>query len=261
MAEFDELRILKVFSRQSGDCLFSHRWKWHADAHEEGLNSLIQSFLQFSREIDGGDLMELRFDQSINSRYSNIMRQNRSNHRNSVAAGRSSFIDALAQSDELSRQSWFNSVSPSPQHSDCSISSMASKNKSSAKLKSMSNASASAPSIQMLSCHDKVVQVILFHDQTDSSREVQLRRFLQQALSQFVFYFADDVIQGHGTSSLPIQPSDPSSSLDDSSKDIEASCAVTASLSDASTCDFRQRYATFRDVIERQLLPQLVQEE
>lgn len=56
MAEFDELRILKVFSRQSGDCLFSYRWKWHADAHEEGLNSLIQSFLQFSREIDGGGI-------------------------------------------------------------------------------------------------------------------------------------------------------------------------------------------------------------
>lgn len=95
----------------------------------------------------------------------------------------------------------------------------------------MSNASTTSPSIQMLSCHDKVVQVILFHDQTDSSREEQLRRFLQQALSQFAFYFADDVIQGHGTSLLPIQPSDPSSSLNGSSKDIEASCAVTASLS------------------------------
>lgn len=62
------------------------------------------------------------------------MRQNRSNHRNSVAAGRTSFIDVPVQSDEQSRQSWLNSVSPSPQHSDTSLSSVLSKNKSSVKV-------------------------------------------------------------------------------------------------------------------------------
>lgn len=50
----EELRLLKVFHRASGACVFSRRWKWDPHAHEEAVDALVLSFAQFAREIDGG---------------------------------------------------------------------------------------------------------------------------------------------------------------------------------------------------------------
>ena len=49
-----ELRMVKVRHQQSGVCLFTHQWKWNAEAHAEGVDALVMSFTQFAREIDGG---------------------------------------------------------------------------------------------------------------------------------------------------------------------------------------------------------------
>ncbi|GAB9464186.1 hypothetical protein Gpo141_00001626 [Globisporangium polare] len=57
-----ELRMLKLLDRQSGVCLFTEQWKWHPHAHPEGVDALVQSFTQFAREIDGGEVMQVHFN-------------------------------------------------------------------------------------------------------------------------------------------------------------------------------------------------------
>ncbi|GLD99361.1 hypothetical protein PINS_up008080 [Pythium insidiosum] len=56
------LRMLKLTDRQSGICLFTSTWKWHPHGHEEGVDALVQSFAQFAREIDGGEVVRVHFD-------------------------------------------------------------------------------------------------------------------------------------------------------------------------------------------------------
>ncbi|CAH0518423.1 unnamed protein product [Peronospora belbahrii] len=50
--------------QQSGVCLFTHQWKWNAEAHAEGVDALVMSFTQFAREIDGGEVVQVHFDPS-----------------------------------------------------------------------------------------------------------------------------------------------------------------------------------------------------
>ncbi|TYZ63869.1 hypothetical protein PybrP1_006231 [[Pythium] brassicae (nom. inval.)] len=56
-----ELRMLKLFERQSSCCVFTEQWKWHPHAHAEGVDALVQSFTQFAREIDGGEVVQAHF--------------------------------------------------------------------------------------------------------------------------------------------------------------------------------------------------------
>ncbi|KAJ0399495.1 hypothetical protein P43SY_003372 [Pythium insidiosum] len=56
------LRMLKLTDRQSGVCMFTSTWKWHPHGHEEGVDALVQSFAQFAREIDGGEVVRVHFD-------------------------------------------------------------------------------------------------------------------------------------------------------------------------------------------------------
>lgn len=53
-----ELRMLKLFERQSSCCVFTEQWKWHPHAYAEGVDALVQSFTQFAREIDGGGALK-----------------------------------------------------------------------------------------------------------------------------------------------------------------------------------------------------------
>ncbi|KAG2790703.1 hypothetical protein PC129_g2536 [Phytophthora cactorum] len=59
-----ELRMVKVLHQQSGVCLFTHQWKWNPQAHAEGVDALVMSFMQFAREIDGGEVVQVHFDPS-----------------------------------------------------------------------------------------------------------------------------------------------------------------------------------------------------
>ncbi|TMW56565.1 hypothetical protein Poli38472_006575 [Pythium oligandrum] len=56
------LRMLKVLERASGICLFTKQWQWHPQGQPEGVDALVQSFTQFAREIDGGDIVRVHFD-------------------------------------------------------------------------------------------------------------------------------------------------------------------------------------------------------
>ncbi|KAF1334993.1 hypothetical protein FI667_g1601, partial [Globisporangium splendens] len=60
-----ELRMLKILDRQSGICLFTEQWKWHPHAHAEGVDALVQSFTQFAREIDGGEVTQVHFNPTM----------------------------------------------------------------------------------------------------------------------------------------------------------------------------------------------------
>uniref|UniRef100_K3WGT5 Longin domain-containing protein n=1 Tax=Globisporangium ultimum (strain ATCC 200006 / CBS 805.95 / DAOM BR144) TaxID=431595 RepID=K3WGT5_GLOUD len=60
-----ELRMLKILDRRSGICLFTEQWKWHPHAHAEGVDALVQSFTQFAREIDGGEVMQVHFNPTM----------------------------------------------------------------------------------------------------------------------------------------------------------------------------------------------------
>ena len=52
----DTLRLLNVIDVESGESIFRKKWKWPQDGHIESVPALVNSFLQFAREIDDGGM-------------------------------------------------------------------------------------------------------------------------------------------------------------------------------------------------------------
>ncbi|DBA04005.1 TPA: hypothetical protein N0F65_009352 [Lagenidium giganteum] len=90
----DELRLLKVYDKATGVCVFCKQWKWDTQAHAEGVDSLVQSFTQFAREIDGGDVVQIHFQ--ANTQSNNLFRSDEERRHNSSSSNL-----MLSLSDEM----------------------------------------------------------------------------------------------------------------------------------------------------------------
>lgn len=60
----EPIRLVRVTDRSTGVLLFEGIYKWADHTNTANLGSLIQSFFQFAREVDGGEVESVFFEES-----------------------------------------------------------------------------------------------------------------------------------------------------------------------------------------------------
>ncbi len=60
---YDPIRAVRITEKTTGLLLFEKVYKWNDNVAISNLGSLIQSFFQFAREVDGGGNRESNIDQ------------------------------------------------------------------------------------------------------------------------------------------------------------------------------------------------------
>lgn len=55
------LRFVHISEITKGTCVYEYKWKWSIDGHSECVGSLVQTFMQFAREVDTGDVSCVNF--------------------------------------------------------------------------------------------------------------------------------------------------------------------------------------------------------
>lgn len=56
------LRLLHIVDRKTGKCIYQYQWKWDTNGTTQGVESLVQSFLQLARQLDNGTLSCCHFE-------------------------------------------------------------------------------------------------------------------------------------------------------------------------------------------------------
>jgi hypothetical protein len=59
----DPLRLIRITDTFSGTLLFERIFEWPEHTNTSNLGSLVQSFFQFAREVDGGDVESVYFEE------------------------------------------------------------------------------------------------------------------------------------------------------------------------------------------------------
>ncbi|CAM9533198.1 unnamed protein product, partial [Ectocarpus fasciculatus] len=59
----DPLRLIRITDRHTGTLLFERIYEWPEHANPSNLGSLVQSFFQFAREVDGGEVESIYFEE------------------------------------------------------------------------------------------------------------------------------------------------------------------------------------------------------
>jgi hypothetical protein len=60
--ERDYLKMISISCKETGVTLYEQTWRWKETQEQSSIGKLIQSFYQFSREVDGGDLLFVNFE-------------------------------------------------------------------------------------------------------------------------------------------------------------------------------------------------------
>ncbi|KDO32129.1 hypothetical protein SPRG_03346 [Saprolegnia parasitica CBS 223.65] len=107
---------LQVLEVTSCVVLFAKRWSWHEDARAEGLRSLVHSFSQFAREIDGGHIRAAHFGLPAlpKTTMAASTRRTSTSLRQSLLQSRSSTYGSTPYASPHSSTGSFHSVSPTP---------------------------------------------------------------------------------------------------------------------------------------------------
>ncbi|CAN0290891.1 unnamed protein product [Pylaiella littoralis] len=61
MSGAEKLRLLSVCDKETGVCLFQRVWQWRGDQERPSIGKLVQSFYQFAREVDQGEISCVNF--------------------------------------------------------------------------------------------------------------------------------------------------------------------------------------------------------
>eukprot|EP00904_Undaria_pinnatifida_P002609 jgi/Undpi1/12349/HiC_scaffold_5.g02023.m2 len=57
----EKLRLVSVCCKETGVCLFQRAWQWRGDKGRSSIGNLVQSFYQFAREVDQGEISCVNF--------------------------------------------------------------------------------------------------------------------------------------------------------------------------------------------------------